>query len=90
MNNDEIAQRAIDEIHVACPRDFLCLRSGVSLLRRSQEIGRHTFLECLDDQPGPCRFAVNLGFRHLCTCSLRAYISRHLDEEPCASCEGCQ
>ena len=80
--SDESLLERIEQItaSMSCPKDFVCVRSGFDVLCKSRTIGAHNYLECLEDNPQRCRFAVGCGATHLCTCPMRLYISKNLDK----------
>jgi len=70
----------IEEItkHFSCPKDFKCCKSGFENLCKATDIGLRSFLECLEENPLDCPFAVSFGFSYFCQCPLRIYLKREL------------
>ncbi len=58
-----------------CPKDFECYKSGLKTLCKAKQIGNEIFLECLEDIPQRCKFALFLARSYLCQCPLRIYIA---------------
>jgi hypothetical protein len=61
-----------------CPKGFNCYKSHLDVLCKARDIGLETFLECLEENPQYCHFAVPFGYTHFCKCPLRVYIAKQL------------
>ncbi|MCD4829138.1 MAG: hypothetical protein K8R90_06900 [Candidatus Cloacimonetes bacterium] len=81
--SDETLHEKIAEIvrTMSCPKDFVCIRSGFEALCKSHDIGLHSYLECLEENPAKCRFSVGFGYKNFCTCPMRFYIARNVKKE---------
>lgn len=74
-------KRKIEEIVgvMECPKDFQCCESDFANVCRAKDIGIESFLECLQENPQLCRFALSFGYGYLCQCPLRVYIAKKLE-----------
>jgi len=61
-----------------CSKHFLCARNGFEDLCRARDFGLDDYLECLEDVPQHCDFALPFGNTHFCQCPLRVYIAEKL------------
>ena len=61
-----------------CPKNFKCADSGFDILCKAKDIGFESFLECLDEDPSHCKFAIFFGDGHFCQCPLRVYLAKAL------------
>jgi hypothetical protein len=62
-----------------CPHNFQCYASGFKQLCRAKIVGIENFLECLEENPVECKFAVQINqYTYLCQCPLRNYIAKKL------------
>ena len=75
--NDDAALREIVG-GLECPKDFKCYREGHENLCKAQDVGLHTFLECLEEHPDECSFSISLDGVIYRKCPLRVYISKKL------------
>ncbi len=75
----EIKQR-IEELigQMKCPKDFTCAKEGFTRLCRAKDIGLDTYLECLEDTPRHCKFALSFGKAYFCECPLRVFVAKQL------------
>jgi len=73
-------KRQIEEIigGMKCPRDFKCCEGGFANVCKAKDIGIESFLECLEENPQTCKFALSFGYSYLCQCPLRVYIAKKL------------
>ncbi len=73
-------RKRIEEVMAGmkCPKDFKCAHSGFEQLCRAQDFGLEEYLNCLEDNPSTCSFALSFGDGHLCQCPLRVYLSKKL------------
>ena len=62
-----------------CPKDFKCAESGFENLCKARDFGLDGYLECLEDNPSRCLFALRFGNIHYCKCSLRVYLAKELN-----------
>ncbi len=61
-----------------CPKDFQCARSGLERLCKAKDFGLENYLECLEETPQACAFALPFGDGHFCQCPLRVYLCKKL------------
>lgn len=61
-----------------CPKGFKCVDSGFEFLCKAKDHGMSSYLDCLENEPSKCTFALSFGYGHLCQCPLRAYIAKRL------------
>jgi len=73
-------RKKIEEIMAGmkCPQDFACAESGFTRLCKARDFGLDNYLECLEEEPSRCSFAVPFGYGYFCQCPLRVYISKSL------------
>lgn len=73
-------RKQIEEIigHMQCPKNFKCADSGFEKLCSARDLGLEAFLECLDEDPSHCKFAIIFGDGHFCQCPLRVYLAKAL------------
>jgi hypothetical protein len=72
----KIIEDIIDGIR--CPKDFKCYKKGLENLCKAKDIGLSEFLECLEKNPGECKFSVPYGSWYLCECPVRIYVAKKL------------
>ena len=75
-------KKEIEEIigDLKCPKDFKCYRSGFEKLCRARDTGIESYLECLEQNPSDCTFAVAFGSSFYCKCPIRVYLSKNLNK----------
>jgi hypothetical protein len=73
-------RKKIDEIigGIQCPKNFQCAESELEHLCRAKDTGLEGYLDCLEENPSACPFALSFGYDHLCQCPLRVYIAKKL------------
>ena len=78
MKDDD--RRRIEEIigKVQCPKNFKCAESGFENLCKAKDFGIDNYLECLEESPRQCKFALPFGNGYFCQCPLRVYLSKKL------------
>ena len=64
-----------------CPKDFQCAKSGFKRLCKARNFGVEKILDCLEENPSACPFALSFGYGHLCQCPLRVYLAKKLEVE---------
>jgi hypothetical protein len=76
----EEIRKKIEELMAGmqCPADFECAASGFEHLCKARDFGLDSFLECLEDSPSKCAFALSFGSTYFCQCPLRVYLSKAL------------
>ena len=77
---EEAIRRRVEEIaaQMECPEDFRCARSGFERLCKARAYGLDNILECLEEVPTLCRYAVPYGYVNFCLCPLRTFIAQEL------------
>jgi len=65
---------------MTCPKDFLCYRSGFTVLYKAKDIGLESFIECQEKNSWECIFSLSFGYAYLCRCPLRIYIAKKLNK----------
>ncbi len=66
-----------------CDKDFICYKSNFENLCKCRNPGHGMPLNCLEtDYQGKasCKFRKSFAAGYLCTCPLRIYIARNLEE----------
>ncbi len=78
MTDEE--KKKIEELlgNLKCAKNFQCAESGFERLCSARDLGLETFLECLEEKPWGCTFAVSFGERYFCECPLRVYAAKKL------------
>jgi len=73
-------RKKIEEIvaGMQCPKNFECAAHGFEHLCKAKDIGIESFVDCLEEPPSSCSFALAFGYGHLCRCTLRVYLSKKL------------
>jgi hypothetical protein len=65
---------------ISCPKDFECYKSGNGKVCKTRDFGLEQYLDCLEDEPHNCEFALSFGDGYLCTCPVQLYISKNLGQ----------
>lgn len=78
----EAYRQSIAEITKAvnCPKGFQCVESEFRHLCQAMDVGRETYLACIEEHPENCSFAVFLGASWHCKCPMRIFIAKNLKE----------
>ena len=73
-------RKKIEEIMAGmqCAKNFKCAENGFEHLCRAKDFGLETYLECLEEDPWECSFALSFGYGYLCQCPLRVYLAKKL------------
>lgn len=73
-------RKKIEEIMagMTCAEGFNCAKSGFERLCKAKDFGLENYLECLEEPPRTCTFALPFGYGHFCLCPLRVYLSKKL------------
>ena len=76
MNEEE--KKKIEEIleGLKCPKDFRCAQSGFERLCKARDIGLKSLLDCLEENPATCKFALSFGYGYFCQCPIRVYLAK--------------
>lgn len=61
-----------------CKKGFECVESQFTVLCKARDFGLKDYIECLEDQPLRCLFAVSFGEAYFCRCPMRVYIAKTL------------
>jgi hypothetical protein len=79
---DEVTKVEIEEIisGLECPKDFVCCKSGFEVLCKARDIRLESYVVCLEEDGGNCKFSTHFGTRHdwFYKCPLRVYIAKKL------------
>ncbi len=77
---EEDDKRKIEEIigGMQCPSNFKCCQSGLGKICKVKDIGLKDYLDCLEENPLKCTFALPFGQAYLCRCPLRIYLAKEL------------
>lgn len=77
---DNNIKKEIEEIigQMQCPKNFICAKNGLEHLCKAEDFGLEKYLDCLEENPTECTFALSFGKGYLCQCSLRIYIAKKL------------
>jgi len=77
---EEVHKKEIEKIigRMECPRDFECYKSGFENRCTAKDTGIESFLKCLGENPGECKFSMTFGFSYFCKCPLCNYIVKKL------------
>ena len=80
MTMKEADRKKIEELMAGmeCPKKFECADSGFEQLCKARDFGLDSFLECLEESPSKCTFALSFGSTYFCQCPLRVYLSKAL------------
>jgi len=72
-------RKRIEEIRrqMDCPKDFACCKSDFQSLCRTRIIVDGKLIECLEEKPQWCHFALPFGHTAFCKCPLRNYIANN-------------
>jgi hypothetical protein len=73
-------RKKVEEIMAGmkCPKGFKCADSGFERLCKANDFGLEGYLDCLEDKPVNCPFAISFGYGYLCQCPLRLYLCKKL------------
>lgn len=71
-------RKKIDEIMgvMKCPQKFKCTETGFHQLCKARDLGLDKYVECLEENPPACSFALPFGSGHFCKCSLRVHLAK--------------
>ena len=72
-------KKEIEEIigQMKCPQNFSCYKSGFKELCKARDFGIEGYLECLENIPLKCKFAIAYGTLYFCKCPLRYYLEKN-------------
>jgi hypothetical protein len=64
---------------IQCSRNYRCIDASLNSLCASKYHAISDMLQCLDDNPGACKFSKPFSASaQKCTCPLRKYIAIHI------------
>jgi len=77
---EEEARKKIEELMAGmqCPKNFKCEELGFERLCKARDFGLESYLDCIEENPRDCPFALPFGYGHLCKCPLRVYLAKKL------------
>jgi hypothetical protein len=65
---------------IKCIKDFGCYKSESKKLCKACDFGVKQYLYCLEDEPQNCDFSLSFGRGYFCTCPVRIYIAKNLEQ----------
>jgi|APFre7841882654_1041346.scaffolds.fasta_scaffold551759_1 hypothetical protein len=65
---------------IKCPKNFECYESRLEKLGKARDFGVEQSLYCLEDKPQNCSFSLSFGRGYFCTCPVRIYIAKNLEQ----------
>ncbi len=73
-------QAKIEEIvgEMSCPKKFRCAEAGFENMCKAEDYGHDRYLECLEDSPEDCPFALSFVNGFFCQCPLRVFVAQKL------------
>ena len=76
MSKEDIEELARIIENIKCPKDLQCCQTGFEKVCQVRVIDTQGILECLDESPTDCIFAVSYRDQFfICQCPLRKYIA---------------
>lgn len=83
---DQQYDKEIEEIIHAmkCPKDFTYDKPGFDVLCKARDIGKESFILCLEKRPLGCKF-LSIKDGYLCKCPFRIYLAKKTEEVNLAS-----
>ena len=75
-------RKKIEEIMAGmqCAKNFKCAESNFDRLCRARDFGIESYLDCLEENPQACSFALAFGSGYFCHCPLRVYLAKKLNK----------
>jgi hypothetical protein len=61
-----------------CSKNFTCAEAGFENLCKAKDFGLDRYLECLEEHPRRCKFALPFANGFFCQCPLRVYVAKTL------------
>ncbi|MDW7773004.1 MAG: hypothetical protein SCH71_08955 [Desulfobulbaceae bacterium] len=74
--HDDKIKEIIGQIN--CPKGYRCVAAGLVRLCRAMDVGKKTYLECLEKDIKDCPFSVRFAGAIYCKCPLRIYLEKNL------------
>ena len=61
---EQVDKQQVEQIigQSACPKGVACHRSTFEVLCKAKDIGVESFVECVEEKPFACKFAVPFGY----------------------------
>ena len=77
---EEKVDNTIENImeQVKCPKNFSCLKSESEDICKAEDMGLDDYVECLESEPGLCRFSIPFGATYFCKCKMRVHLCKKL------------
>lgn len=77
---DEEQKKRIEEIMAGmeCPKGFERCKHNFENLCKAKDHGLEGYVDCLEEKPVTCEFALPFGNGVLCRCPVRVYIAKEL------------
>lgn len=81
MEWTEQQKKEMEEIvdEVDCPNDFKCFKLEPEEILKARNIGIEGYLDCSEDKPQECEFALPFGEKYICKCPVRVYIAQNTE-----------
>jgi hypothetical protein len=82
MELTEAHRQEIEKIAsgIKCSKNFECYKSGPEKLCKARDIGLEQYVECLGEKPHTCDFSLSFGQGYFCTCPVRIYIAKNVEQ----------
>lgn len=78
MEHPHEASIAAIKAGMQCPKGFRCVDKDCGQLCQARECGLENYLDCCEESPEQCSFALQFGDGHICRCPLRVYLAKEL------------
>ncbi|MHC4641228.1 MAG: hypothetical protein ACYS32_06255 [Planctomycetota bacterium] len=79
--NEKLRKQLVEIIgSMECSKNFKCCEDDFANVCRAKDVGMESFLECLEEKPQKCEFAISFGYSYLCKCPLRVNIAKRLNK----------
>jgi hypothetical protein len=79
LMRDEDKQKIAEIMsRMQCPKNFICAETGFENLCKSNDFGVDGYIDCLEDIPSRCPFAISFGNGYICRCPLRVFLAKEL------------
>jgi hypothetical protein len=65
---------------INCPKNFECYKSGSEKFCKTRDFGLERYLDCLEKEPHTCEYSLSFGNGYFCTCPVRFYIAKNLEQ----------
>jgi hypothetical protein len=64
--------------NIYCPKLLQCYTTGFKILCKARDIGLHSLIECLEEDPEKCPFSMSFPGLVCCKCAVRVYICKNI------------